>query len=135
VALGSEESTKTIYVSNETVFSSLLKVNDHCIQLFGDKVRSINEEVVSVRRLDKLLHEIASGFGSKHIFLKMDTQGYDIEVFKGLGNKLKDVIALLSEVSLIPIYEGMPHWTESISIYERAGFGLICFRYLMIQIG
>lgn len=55
----------------------------------------------------------------------METQGYDMEVFKGLGNKLKYVIVLQSEVSLISIYEGMPHWTESISIYEKAGFGVV----------
>ena len=30
-----------------------------------------------------------------------------------------------SEVSLIPIYEDMPHWTESIEMYEAAGFGVV----------
>jgi FkbM family methyltransferase len=124
VALGSEESQQTIHVSNETSFSSLLKANDRCAQLFGDKSRGTKEEVVSVRRLDTLLNEIAPDFGDKRIFLKMDTQGYDMEVFKGLGNTLNHVVALLSEVSLISLYEGMPHWTENISIYERAGFGV-----------
>ena len=23
------------------------------------------------------------------------------------------------------LYEGMPHWTDSISIYEKAGFGIV----------
>jgi len=124
VALGNQESTQTIHVSNETVFSSLLKANDYCAQRFGDDALGTKEEVVSVRRLDNLLQEIAPDFGSKHIFLKMDTQGYDIEVFKGLGSKLKHVVALQSEVSLISIYEGMPHWTENICTYERAGFGV-----------
>lgn len=125
LALGSQESTQKIHVSNATDFSSLLRTNDYCIQRFGGRAESEKEEVVSVRRLDELLGELLPDMENKRIFLKMDTQGYDTEVFKGLGDKIKYVIALQSEVSLISIYEGMPHWTESISIYEKAGFGVV----------
>ena len=30
-------------------------------------------------------------------------------------------MVMQSEVSLMTIYNGMPHWTESIEMYERAG--------------
>jgi FkbM family methyltransferase len=125
LALGNQESTQTINVSDATVYSSLLKTNDYCIHRFGDHAQGKREEVVTIRRLDELLDKIVPDIENKRIFLKMDTQGYDAEVFKGLGTKLKHVIALQSEVSLISIYEGMPHWTESISIYEKAGFGVV----------
>ncbi len=125
LALGDQESTQAINISDETVFCSLLKTNDYCIQHFGDKAQRITEEIVSVRRLDQLLDTIIPDIENKRIFLKMDTQGYDMAVFKGLGDKLKYVTALQSEVSLISIYEGMPHWIESISIYENAGFGVV----------
>lgn len=59
------------------------------------------------------------------VFLKMDTQGYDTAVFEGLGTALAHVVLLQSEVSLIPIYAGMPHWTESIATYEKNGFGVV----------
>lgn len=125
LALGSQETTQAINVSDLTVFSSLLRTNDYCMQRFGDCAIGKRNEVVSIRRLDELLEKIAPDIETKRIFLKMDTQGFDMEVFKGLGNKLKQVIALQSEVSLISIYEGMPHWTESISLYEKAGFGVV----------
>ncbi|HEX9812875.1 MAG TPA: FkbM family methyltransferase [Burkholderiales bacterium] len=125
LALGSRESTQAINVSTSTVFSSLLKTNDYCARRFGREALGTGNEVVSIRRLDKLLYDIAPDFESRRIFLKLDTQGYDTEVFKGLGNKLECVVALQSEVSLIPIYEGMPHWTESIATYERAGFAVV----------
>ena len=80
---------------------------------------------VSVRRADKLLEEIAPKIHGNRIFLKMDTQGYDTAVFEGIGTALERVVLLQSEVSLIPIYEGMPHWTESISTYERKSFGVV----------
>lgn len=124
-ALGSEESIQTLYVSGQTSFSSLLKANEYCAQRFGGEVSDTKEETVAVRRLENLLDELVPGIEDRRIFIKIDTQGYDIEVFKGLGNKLEQVVALMSEVSLIPIYAGMPHWTENISAYEKAGFGVV----------
>jgi FkbM family methyltransferase len=125
LALGSEDSTQTINVSDRTLFSSLLNVNDYCVQRFGESVKGERKEVIRIRRLDQLLEEIVPDIGNRRVFLKMDTQGYDLEVFKGLGDCLARVIGLQSEVSLISIYEGMPHWTDSISLYEQAGFGVV----------
>jgi FkbM family methyltransferase len=124
-ALGSQESTQTINVHNYTVFSSFLKTNDYSVKHFGDQVTDKRSERVPVRRLDNVLGQIAPGNEDRRIFIKIDTQGYDTEVFKGIGNKLKYVSAFQSELSLIPIYEGMPHWTESIAIYERNDFGVV----------
>lgn len=125
IALGSQESFQAINVSNTTVFSSLLQANEYCAKHFGQNALGTSEETVTVRRLDKLLDEIASDLERKRIFVKMDTQGYDNEVFKGLGNKLKHVIAIQSEISLMPLYHGMPHWTSSISLYENNGFEVV----------
>ncbi len=123
-ALGSQNATQTINVYRETLLNSFLKTNAYCMRKHGERGAVTGQEVVSVRRLDEVLDEIAPDCHRKRIFLKMDTQGYDLEVFKGLGNKLEYVVAIQSEVSLIPIYEGMPHWTDSISVYEQAGFGV-----------
>lgn len=125
VALGSDDSSQMINVADETVFSSILSTNDYGKERFGNRAHVRRQERIEIRRLDRLLDEAASDIDSRRIFLKMDTQGYDLEVFKGLGAKLKGVVALLSEVSLITIYEGAPHWTESIRIYEDAGFGVV----------
>jgi FkbM family methyltransferase len=123
-ALGSQNSTQTINVYRRTEMSSLLKANAYCTGRYGESVATTGQEVVPVRRLDDVLDEVAPDHTRRRVFLKMDTQGYDLEVFKGLGNKLKHVVAIQSEVSLIPIYEGMPHWIDSILVYERAGFGV-----------
>jgi hypothetical protein len=90
-----------------------------------DLVIDAGEEVIRIRGLDQLLEEIVPDIGNRRVFLKMDHQGYDLWVFKGLGNRLERVIGLQSEVSLISIYEGMPNWTDSISLYEQAGFGVV----------
>lgn len=78
----SQESTQLINVSNLLTFGSLLIANDYCVQRFGIGARGTKTEVVSVRRLDELLDEIVPGMESKRIFPKIDTQGYDVEVFR-----------------------------------------------------
>lgn len=125
LALGSHDSIQTINVSDSSVFSSLLRTNDYCIEHFGDRAQGKREEVVSVRRLDDVLEATGRDIENKRIFLKMDTQGYDLEVYKGLGSKLGNVFAIQSEVSLISLYKGMPHWTEIISTYEKSGFAVV----------
>jgi FkbM family methyltransferase len=125
MALGSQNSTQNINVYPGTELSSFFKTNAYCARKFAAGAETAQQEAVSVRRLDDVLDEVAPDCNGKSIFLKMDTQGYDLEVFKGLGNKLKYVVAIQSEVSLISLYEGMPHWTDSMSFYERAGFGVV----------
>jgi FkbM family methyltransferase len=123
-ALGSSEGTQTIHVSPSSVFSSLLKSNDYCAAKFGERSVGSREELITIRRLDAVLDELTADGTLRRIFLKLDTQGFDTEVFQGLGSRLDDVLVLQSEISLIPIYDNMPHWTESLALYESAGFGV-----------
>lgn len=122
LALGDKDGTATIGVSAESVFTSILPVNEFCAGRFGSNATTRREETIIVRRLDSVLKEIVPGIAGKRIFLKMDTQGYDNLVFAGLGEVQSLVFGLQAEVSHIPIYAGMPHWTESLRIYEEAGF-------------
>ena len=123
-ALGSQEEQREINVYGRSEFSSLLMSNEYGNTRFAEEVQTVRSERILVRRLDTVLDEVSSGPVSPRIFLKMDTQGFDLEVFRGLGTKLRHVYALQSEISVLPIYKGMPHWTESILTYERAGFSI-----------
>ena len=79
---------------------------------------------VDVRRLDGLLPALLRNLPSPRLFLKMDTQGYDLEVFRGAKNCLNWIVGLQSEISVIPLYTGMPHYLESLREYEEHGFHL-----------
>jgi FkbM family methyltransferase len=125
LALGDRETTETFNVSELSLFSSFLKTNEYCAQRFGAHAKGAREEIVLVRRLDKVLEDLLPDLDNARIFLKMDTQGYDLEVFKGLGDKCKHVVALQTEVSVIPIYKEMFPWTESVNFFERAGYGIV----------
>lgn len=121
-ALGSIDGEQEINVSEMTVFSSLHETSNYSQDFFGKNSNSTQKQRIKMQRLDHALQEIIGDDSDKRIFLKMDTQGHDLEVFKGLGKFSKNVRALQSELSVIPIYEDIPHWTESIAKYEEAGF-------------
>lgn len=123
-ALGSEAGEQTIHISNRSVFSSLLKGNEFSVQRFGEEAQQVQEERIRVRRLDTFLEEHVPDVAGRRVFLKMDTQGYDSKVFAGMGRFTQYVVAMHSELSAIPLYEQMVHWTDSIVMYERAGFSV-----------
>lgn len=122
MAIGSRNAEEQMNVAGLSGFSSFLKSNAYSHARFGEPSLGTKTEAVVVRRIDGILAEIVRDVDETRIFLKMDTQGYDLEVFAGVGDKMKHIVALLSEVSVVPIYENMPHLTESIALFEQAGF-------------
>ena len=77
---------------------------------------------VEVRRLDRVVDETLGGLDGRRPFLKLDTQGYDLDVFAGAGHAIDRFVGLQSELSLMEIYKGMPGMQESLAAYEGAGF-------------
>jgi FkbM family methyltransferase len=128
LALGRTEGTIPIRV--QRTFSSVLPASDYGKRRFPTLRQGAQEEHiidVPLRRLETLLTEQfgepgGDGTPPPRIFLKMDTQGFDLEVFRGLGAWAEHVVGLQSEVSLLPIYEQMPRMAEAIAEYEKDGF-------------
>jgi len=57
-------------------------------------------------------------------YLKLDTQGFDMEVLRGGSDSLSTVPALQREASVIGIYKGMPTYMETIRHIGERGFHL-----------
>jgi FkbM family methyltransferase len=127
LALGSTDGTIPLRV--QRTFSSVLPASEYGKRRFPTLQQGAEEEHivdVPLRRLETLLREQFGEPGGHptrpRIFLKMDTQGFDLEVFRGLGAWAEHVVGLQSEVSLLPIYEQMPRMAEAIAEYEKGGF-------------
>ena len=73
---------------------------------------------VEVRRLDGLFDEAVAGVANPRVYLKLDTQGFDLKAFAGAGHRTADLVGMQSEVSQVPLYDGMPHLTDQLAIYE-----------------
>lgn len=77
---------------------------------------------VQVRRLDGLLDDLIADVPEPRPYLKLDTQGYDLDVFGGAGDRIAGFVGMQSEVALMRIYEGAARMCEALEAYEGAGF-------------
>ncbi len=123
-ALGATDGTAEIHAGDR--LSSLLEPSD-----FGRSWRSrmgqMETETIQVRRLESVFPEVTAGLSEVRAFLKMDTQGFDLEVVRGAGAALDRVVGLQSEVACLPLYDGMPRLNEQLTSYEAAGFETVGF--------
>ena len=119
-ALGREEGVMPMNIVVDTL-SSLLPATS-----FGarrhPRLKEPTVVEVPVRRLEAVLEEVLAPVTEPRPYLKLDTQGYDLEVFAGLGDRVTDFVGLQSEVALLQLYEDMPRMPEAITEYEAAGF-------------
>jgi FkbM family methyltransferase len=124
LALGRKPGRLTMNLSEFSSFNSMLPPNDFGAGRFHDQ-KVVGQEEVEVSTLDAFVAQHVP-LGAR-IFLKMDTQGFDLEVFAGGERSLDRVYVLLSELSLMPIYAGMPRYTEALATYEAKGFSVSGF--------
>ncbi len=126
-ALGSKDSTGSINVTKRTEFSSFLRPNEYSEEIFNDQVSISTSEKVKIRSLDSMIGEIIRFVPEPRLYLKMDTQGYDLEVLKGASDLVKKIFALQSELSVQPLYDGMPDYFQSLTTFRSYGFEISGF--------
>ena len=125
MALGESDSTATINVFTERTLSSILQRDEKSLRAMGyDKYLRETElartEAVPLRRLDTLFDEVVHNPDAR-VFLKSDTQGYDLNVIRGAERCLHRIAAMQVEVSIRRVYEGAPTYLDVLS--ELAGHG------------
>ena len=125
-ALGASESQLEINVAEVGTLSSFLTGNEELQRKFPQN-RMEKKESVAVRRLDDVIGACLAGIVSPRIYLKMDTQGFDLEVVKGAEVVLRDVLALQTEVSFKGIYHQIPGFAQSIAELQARGFEVVDF--------
>jgi len=99
IALGGIEGEQEFHVMKSTPYSSFNRPVDaqngaNCV------ARTCP---VQVRRPDAVL----GARSLENTLLKVDTQGYEMQVFRGLGKGLASIRAVLCEVSVNALYEGI----------------------------
>lgn len=120
-ALGSARGTATINVMAGSDFSSFLNPRKVGTQRQNEKNTVVQVVEVEVSTLDD---ELSSRQGLGQTYLKLDTQGFDLEVLKGARNVIAQIPLLQTEVSFRPYYENMPTYVESIAAFKGGGFAV-----------
>jgi FkbM family methyltransferase len=122
LALGSTTAEMEINVSKDSVFSSFLHPSQYSKESFGEESGISAKEVVNIVTLDSVFAKCVDGISDPRVYLKLDTQGYDLEVVRGASECRHLILGLQSEVSVKQIYVGMPKWMDAIGIYGSLGY-------------
>lgn len=111
LALGEQEGTLTIDVRPEIGDSSLFEeIGPH---------RSIAKYDVPVRRFDAVI-----GPFERPSLCKIDVQGAEAMVLRGMGERIRDIDAFVIEMSLIATVRGAPEAADVIGLLRERGFAL-----------
>lgn len=114
IGLGSEDAVLKMNIHGTDVLSSFL-----------EKIESSapsRQVDVEVKRMDGVLDGIL-GTCSRP-FVKIDTQGFEIEIIKGFGPRTAGVIGWQLEMSVEPLYQNQPKMEEVIALMRKLGFSL-----------
>ena len=120
IALGEKSKKKIFYITNRKDSSSFLKFNKNNIK---NSNYNINEErVVEIKALDEVIQfdKLVTP-----ILLKIDVQGYELDVLKGCSNLLKKTTYIIVEVSENEIYQDQPMANEIIEYLNKQNYIII----------
>lgn len=119
-AVGDSEGQLPINISQNSVSSSLRKVNAHTVEAeAGTAV--VKTEMVTINTLDNLLQKQE---WEDDLWLKIDVQGFEREVLHGASKALKRAKVVQIELAVIPSYEQSPYLEEIITMLRSSGFTL-----------
>ena len=122
LAIGRRAQRRRIKVGSSEDFSSFLGLSRYGRDTF-DELSLDRTERVHVRTLDSVWGELIGG-EAQRVFLKTDTQGWDLQVYRGASRHLSRVIGTQCEVAVQRLYRRMPGYRRTLAFLERRGFAL-----------
>jgi FkbM family methyltransferase len=124
-ALGETDDELEIHVARgDARASSFLTFNAEGPDRWGDDHRVARSTRVPVRRLDGVLDEVTRHVSSKRLYLKLDTQGFDLRVVSGAGERMGEMLALQTEIAVQHFYEGMVSFGDAFNRYRDLGYAI-----------
>jgi FkbM family methyltransferase len=126
-ALGEAVGRASFNVMSGDVFSSFLSPDAAATSPYGRENTVARTVDVAVDTLDRLVPELEQARRIDSLYLKLDTQGFDLKVLGGGRGVLERVVALQTELSFVPLYQDMPGWIDTVRYLEDAGFRLSGF--------
>ena len=121
VALGSEIGHKTLNLSANSVSSSFLPVGPKSTNI-AIETSYIGSETVNVITFDELFSS-SKNLGRTYA-IKIDCQGYEMEILEGSKFSIDQITMVILEMSLTEIYIGGANYLELLALLENYGFEL-----------
>jgi FkbM family methyltransferase len=121
VALTNSDSVGRMHVSKNLASSSFLDI-DHRHVDANPEAAYVGTEEVATARLDTI--GVGFGIGDRPTMVKIDVQGFTLEVLAGSARTLSRVACLQVEMSLVPLYANEPTMPRLLRYLDERGFVL-----------
>jgi FkbM family methyltransferase len=125
-AFWSSKGKKILYVTGKNPSGSSFYIPDEVGFSFHTDKKGFKEYQVTDKILVKTttISHYLNELNIKNIdYLKIDTQGAELEILKGLG-KFRPLLAKV-EVQIIPLYKNVPSWTELVDLMRKYNYIVI----------
>lgn len=123
-ALGDSTGTSAINVNVATDCSSFLQPSAYGKEQFHGKLELQRTEEVEIKTLSDVFDQCVEGISKPKVFLKVDAQGFDINVFEGAKYKLSEICGLQAEMSVQHVFQGTIGYKDFMEILNKKGFVL-----------
>jgi FkbM family methyltransferase len=121
IGLGDFDGEASMNISANLNSSSILPMLDSHRNAAPDS-HYIDSEKVIIRRFDSIIDDYHSG---GNLFLKIDTQGYEMKILRGATNSFHKITGIQLETSLVPLYDGESLVYDTMNFMIGKGFKLM----------
>jgi FkbM family methyltransferase len=120
-AIGHYDGSTEINVSTNSYSSSILDMLPVHIESAPDAVYT-RQETIRVQKIDSIIDQYYRP--GKNLYVKIDTQGFERQVFEGSRQSFNKIKGFQMELSLQPMYEGETLMEEMINLLREEGYKL-----------
>ena len=122
IAFGDSMGSATINISANSHSSSLLSVSNRAVEI-EPSIGYVGTQEVSVYRLDSMLDQFAKP--DDQIFLKIDTQGYELNILNGALGVISRFDLIQLETSFFEVYHGETLIGDVIKFLDYLGYRVV----------
>jgi FkbM family methyltransferase len=119
--LGAQAGVGRIHVSLNSVSSSTKQMLS-LHEVAAPHSKTVSSETVQILTGNEMLTQL--GLAPTNTYLKVDTQGAELEVLTGFGASLSECVGIQVELSLQPLYLDQPKVSQIINLLAQYGFEL-----------
>lgn len=121
VAIGNQDGEIEINISGNSEASSVLKILDSHLDI-SSECACVDTEIVKLNKLNTVAKSYVDKANS--VYLKIDVQGYELQVLEGASQILPKVNGIQLELSLTQLYEDQPLWNEVLEKMNQLNYEL-----------